>query len=337
MASNRTCIGFDVGRSAVKLVAVHGSKQKIEKTEVTYPSAFSPAVRITDDREAARAATETVSVDGQNYFVGETAVLQGRDDLIAGLSDDWAFTKQHAALFLSGLKKLEAEGVPGVATAVIVAGLPARLYAHQKASYAAELSKHAGQAEIKVVPQPLGPYYTMMLSKDGTQSKDFKGDDDSWGIIEVGQYTTDFALVEQGRTIENAFGSCDGMRIAAEALIKLVLERHNINITLSEATDAMANPRIKNYGKVIDVSNEIQVAVAPLSQTIMDKANQLFGDRIRKMDGIRIAGGGAPLVSGALANKWPNTSVSENSRYAVAEGFCRFALGLEHYRNSKAD
>lgn len=78
MASNRTCIGFDVGRSAVKLVAVHGSKQKIEKTEgrPTRPRSRRLLVRITDDREAARAATETVSVDGRNHFVGETAVLQ---------------------------------------------------------------------------------------------------------------------------------------------------------------------------------------------------------------------------------------------------------------------
>ena len=55
MAAKRTCIGFDIGRSAVKIVAVHG---KGERTEITYPSAFSAAVRITDDREAARAAAE---------------------------------------------------------------------------------------------------------------------------------------------------------------------------------------------------------------------------------------------------------------------------------------
>lgn len=334
MAAKRTCIGFDIGRSAVKIVAVHG---KGERTEITYPSAFSAAVRITDDREAARAAAETVSIDGKEYFVGETAVLQGRDDLIGGLSDDWTFSVQHSALFLSGMKKLHAAGIPNVDAAVVVAGLPARLYAHQKAQYGASLSKLATRAEVKVVPQSLGPYYTMMLSRDGSQDPKFNSDDDSWGIIEVGQYTTDFALVEGGRTVENAFGSCEGMRVAAEALIKIVLERHNLNITLSDATDALAVPKMKNFGKIIDLEEEVALAVAPLSQTIHQKAQQLFGDRIRKMDGIRLAGGGAPLVSTALAKAWPTTSVADNSRFAVAEGFCRFALGLELYRNSTAE
>lgn len=332
MGLKRTCIGFDIGRSAVKIVAVYGNHEHLE---LSFPSAFSPAIKITDDREAARAAAETVTIDGGLYFFGDTAVMQGRDDLIAGLSDDWVFTKQHAALLLGGMQKLTAAKVPDVERALVVVGLPARLYGHQKGDYAAAVSKLVDRAEVKVVPQPLGPYYTMLLGKDGQQANDFSGDNDSWGIIEVGQYTTDYALVERGRTIENAFGSCDGMRVAAEQLQKLILAKHGFSMSLSEATEALANPKIKHYGKVIDVTKEVKLAVEPLAQTIMDKANQLFGERVRKMDGIQIAGGGAPLVADILAEKWPNTSSAANSRFAVAEGFCRFALGLERFRGGQ--
>lgn len=332
MKLKRTCIGIDVGRSAVKIVAAFGN---FERTEVTFPSAFSPAVRITDDREAERAMTDTVEVDGRSYFVGETALLQGRDDMIAGLTDDWAFADQHAALLLAGMKKLEAQGVPGVQAALIVVGLPARLYAHQKSAYATEVSKHVARGEVKVVPQPLGPYYTMMLDKKGQQMPNFDADDDSWGIIEVGQYTTDYALVERGRTIEHAFGSCDGMHIAAVNLQKEILRVHNIPVSVSDATEMLAKPVLKNFGVKIDVSAEVATAVEPVAQTIADKANQLFGEKARKMDGIRIAGGGAPLVSAALARKWSNTSLAENSRFSVSEGFCRFAMGLEQYRSNQ--
>jgi plasmid segregation protein ParM len=332
MKMKRTCIGIDIGRSAVKIVATSG---KFERAEITFPSAFSPAVRLTDDQEAERAATDTVEVNKKLYFVGETALLQGRDDMIAGLSDDWGFSNQHAALLLAGMKKLESQGVPGVQMALIVVGLPARLYAHQKATYANEIAKHAGRAEIKVVPQPLGPYYTMLLDSKGQQSPSFDADDASWGIIEVGQYTTDYALVERGRVIEHAFGSCDGMHIAATNLQKEILGMHDIQVSVSDATDMLATPTLKNFGERIDVSKEVRTAVEPVAQIIADKANQLFGERARKMDGIRVAGGGAPLVIEVLRKKWANTSLAENSRFSVAEGFCRFAVGLEQFRNEQ--
>lgn len=332
MKLKRTCIGIDVGRSAVKIVASFGN---FERMEVTFPSAFSPAVRLTDDQEAERSITDTVDVNGRNYFVGETALLQGRDDMIAGLTDEWAFSDQHAALFLASLKKLEAAAVPGVQGALIVVGLPARLYAHQKSSYANEVSKYLGRGEVKVVPQPLGPYYTMLLDKKGQQTASFDADEASWGIIEVGQYTTDYALVERSRVIEHAFGSCDGMHIAAVNLQKEILSVHNIQVSVSDATEMLAKPVLKHFGKRIEVSAEVATAVEPVAQTIADKANQLFGERARKMDGIRIAGGGAPLVLAALTRKWPNTSLADNSRFSVAEGFCRFALGLEQYRHAE--
>ncbi len=328
----RTCIGLDIGRSAVKIVAIHGPHQR---TEISFPSAFSAATRITDDREAVRAATDTVEVDGSKYFVGETALLQGRDDMIAGLTDDWAFSDQHAALLLAGLKKLEAAGVPGVQTALIVVGLPARLYAHQKTEYGNAVSKHIERGEVKVVPQSLGPYYTMMFAADGTQQPDFNADEDSWGIIEVGQYTTDYAQIERGRTIEHAFGSSPGMQRAAVNLQGEILKKHNIQVSMADATELLANPILKNFGKKIDVSAEVATAVEPVALTIVEKATQLFGDRARQMDGIRIAGGGAQLVSGALAAKWPNTSLADNPRFTVAEGFGRFALGLEQYRSTQ--
>ena len=37
----------------------------------------------------------------------------------------------------------------------------------------------------------------------------------------------------------------------------------------------------------------------------------------------------------ALAAKWPNTSLADNPRFSVAEGFGRFALGLEQYRSTQ--
>lgn len=334
MKQKRTCIGLDIGRSAVKIVARYG---KGEKAELVFPSAFSPARRITDESEARRSAAETVEVNGKSFFVGETALLQGRDDLIFGLTDDWALSDQHAALFLASFKKLAEMGVPNVDKALVVVGLPARLFAHQKNEYLAHVSELVKHGEAKVVPQSLGPYYSMMFDANGQSESDFDSDESSWGIIEVGQYTTDFALVQRGRPIEHAFDSCEGMQRAATDLQPLIMRKFKIQPSMTESTNLLANPVMKHFGEKRDVGPEVRAAATQLTQTIIDKANQVFGDRTRSMDGIRVAGGGAPLVIEALKEKWPNSSMAENSRFTVADGFCRFALGLELYNASKGE
>lgn len=117
-------IGLDVGRSSVKIVAnVPGSGRH----QVFFPSAFCPAIKISDSSAMERAALETVLVKGRQYFVGDTAIIQGRDDMIGGLSDNWATQPQHAALLLSGIRRIEAASGKKMDSALIVIGLPARL------------------------------------------------------------------------------------------------------------------------------------------------------------------------------------------------------------------
>ena len=249
----QTCIGFDIGRSSVKIVASWDDAD--QRAEVLFPSSVVPAFKITDDQEAERVQAETVLVNGREFFFGETAMLQGQDDLAGGLRDDWVYTEQHAALFLGGLQKLRKVGVPAVDSALIIMGLPSALFASQKSGLSQALIKLAPRAELRVMPQSLGPYHQMMFTKDGHESREVKPDEDSWAVIEVGQYTTDYALLLQGHTIENAFGSCDGMRIAAEHLQR-DLRKRNFAVSLVEATDLLRTKKLRNYGQTINVTKK---------------------------------------------------------------------------------
>ena len=98
----RTCVGLDIGRSSVKVV----SRSPEGRREILFPSSVCPAFGITDEREQLRALEETVTVNQRDYFFGATAALQGQDDLLAGLRDDWVFTDSHTALFRGALRKL---------------------------------------------------------------------------------------------------------------------------------------------------------------------------------------------------------------------------------------
>jgi plasmid segregation protein ParM len=196
----------------------------------------------------------------------------------------------------------------------------------------------ARHAEIKVVPQSMGPFFSMMFDPKGEDQKDFDADNNSWAVIEVGHFTTDFALIENGRTVEKGFGSCDGLRIAVEEFQKLYQKEHpqKGDVMFSAATAAMETKQVKFRGEVIDVSAEVRHSVVRLGDIIINRGNQFLGDRVNQLEGIKIAGGGAPLVFNALKKQWPHASLADNARHAVAEGFCRFALGLERHRAQEA-
>jgi len=332
------CIGLDVGRSSVKVVA---SAPGAARVQLDFPSAFCLATKLSDASAQDRASLETVSVKGVDYFVGHTAIIQGRDDMIGGLSDDWASQPQHAALLLSGLNRLEAAGISGAEKALIVIGLPARLYSSQRHAYQAAVAEHLPRAEIKVAPQSMGPFYTMIFDEDGASVDGLDGS--SFAIVEVGQFTTDFAMIENSHVIDRSFASCDGMRVAAEQLQRIVLDELKINLTLAQATAVLAKPVLRSFGREIDLREHVRAAAQPLALSIADKAAQVFGDRVRSLTGIRVAGGGAPLVHDALAAKWASAagghlpqdfvSVIKNARFAVAEGFLRFGLALQRDRS----
>ena len=327
----QTAIGFDVGRSSVKVVASWGARRE----QILYPSSVCPAFALTDEEEAARSEAETAIVNGKPWFTGNTAALQGGDDMLGGLRDDWAFSEQHAALFLAGMRKLRDAGVPGLDTALIVLGLPAALYASQRAGLAQELARHAPRAELRVMPQPLGPYQQLLFDPDGSETADFRADDTSWGVVEVGQYTTDYALLLQGRTIENAYGSCEGMHIAAQQLQR-TLRGRSFAVTLSESSKLLETKTLRNFGESVDVTDEVERSVRPLADQIVDKANQLIGKSARTLDGVLVAGGGASLVLPALQRAWPHARMLENPRFSVAEGFARYARAFNAYRQSRA-
>lgn len=326
----RTCVGLDIGRSSVKVVA----RSDAGRAQLLFPSSVCPSIPLTDEREAARATSDTVRLNGSSFFFGETAQLQGGDDLAGGLRDDWVFTPNHAVLFKGALWRLKLMNVPGLDSALIVLGLPAQLYASQKRELTESMKPYApATTEIRVSSQPLGPYQQLLFTADGSETGEFSADDTSWGVIEIGQYTTDYALLLEGRVIENAFGSTDGMSICATRLQKTLQDR-GISITLVEATQCLESQRLKQFGKWIDLTAEVDSAIQPLATRVVDKANHLIGRHARALDGILVAGGGAPLLMPALRRAWPHVQLLENPRFAVAEGFHRFALALEQYRKT---
>lgn len=325
MSEANNTIGLDIGHSTVKASAA-GPRGVVQ---VILPSIVCPALRISDEAEAERAAKETVSVEGRQFFVGETAGIQGGGTVI-GLSEDWIETAEHAALLMGGLNALDIAGVD-VKRPHLIMGLPTHLYSRQKARLKEIVARYVDTSSIRVIPQPLGPYQALMLNPAGFPSGDRAMSKESWGVVEVGYFTTDFMLVRNGRWVERASGVCAGVRVAAEHLVRL-LSVKNITINMFEAEEALQQGYVRSFGKRIDVSEEVQASTNLIVSDVIDTANRLMEPYARRLDGVIVAGGGAPLVLPQLRAQWPHSIMTDNPRLSVAEGMRRLGLALAHVR-----
>lgn len=328
-----TVIALDVGHSAVKVVADSGGLRQ----QLMFRSVAIPAFHISEDSARAAADRDTVTVAGQPYFFGDTAVVQGRADVESGLSESWITTPQYAALFLGAVKRLSLLPNPVASDrAIFVVGLPAKYFAQQRSLLKTTLQQHVPGAEIIVRPQPMGPYCCIQFNPDGTENRERNMADESWGVVEVGHFTSDFALFKGGVWTEHGSGSCKGGYVAAEELSRLLQERDGINVSPLESTAAIEAGSIRIFGKKVDIKPYLQSAGMPIAAEILEHATRLMERDARALDGIIIAGGGAPLVYQQLQAKWPHTVLADNSRMTVAEGFCRLGCALRADRRLRA-
>ncbi len=320
----RTVIGLDVGRSGVKVCVVSESGRKT----LDFPSVVSPAMELADESTRKKVEIDTVELDGKKYFTGKSAELQGGAGSSVGLNHDWIESAEYKVLVLSAIKRLKAEGVPGLEFPVIVIGLPASKMAD--ASQAKEATLSVISAEILVIPQPMGAYCSQFITPQGypTQSMlpdPITGQFKSYAIIDVGQYTTDFMLMKDNQIIERCMGSCDGVYKAAERLLSLLASKKGIQANQLIANESLRTKTIKHFGQQ-DISDLVTEASAGIEDTIIRKADSLLSVEVSTLDGVLLAGGGASLVSKALAQKWPHTILVYDPRNAIADGYCKYGL-----------
>lgn len=313
-------IGLDIGHSAVK---VSVSDSKGSRHFLTVPTAVCQAIRISDEVESERAAKETVRVGGVDYFIGETAMIQGGVNVTSGLSEDWVSTPEHTALMIGSYRK--AMEFAGVEHPKLVLGLPTHLYARQRDKLREMAESVLGAKDVRVVPQSMGPYFESMFDEKGVPASAVN--EESWGVVEIGYFTTDFMLMMNGRWVEKASGTCSGARVAAEHLQRILGEK-GVTAELPECEEALRKKQIRNFTSRIDVTSEVNEAVGILTNEVVDHAARLMEPYARRLDGVIVAGGGAEFMFNTIKERWPHAVCPQTPRHSVAEGMRRFASML---------
>ena len=314
-------IGLDIGHSAVK-VAVSDSKGK--RHFLTIPTAVCQAIKISYEAEAERAAKETVKVGSIDYFIGDTALVQGGANVTSGLSEDWISTPEHTALMIGAYQK--ALPLANVKQPKLILGLPTHLYTRQKDKLRETAQLTLGVDDVRVVPQPMGPYFEAMFDEKGVPVSAIE--EESWAVIEIGYFTTDFMLMINGQWVEKASGTCSGARVAAEHLQRILADSQKMTVDLVECDEVLRRKQIRNFTSYLDVSNEVNEAVAILSNEVLDTASRLMEPYARKINGVIVAGGGAEFMFDKIRERWPHARCPQSPRLSVAEGMRRFAAAL---------
>ena len=336
---NKVFIGLDVGRSTVKGVAHFESKDSPEVLSTAsciFPTSVAKARPLIFESLMSGAQADTVTFDGEDYWTGGTAIVQamGADPL--GRSDTWILSKEHDILIKSAVSRLMAQGMPyQPENAFVALGVPSRVF-RERQDLVAALRKATAQAlavndiepAVFVHAQPLGVIAAHTLDPDGFTKEDRDIENESYAVVDVGQYTTDLSAVVRGEPVIEATASCEGMELISNHL-RAHLRTLDLEFPLLDLATLLANPQLRARGKTHDLKECLdeaisQVLVPKIISAITETFNPVL---LQSVDTILIAGGGAPVVFAALKRhpKLLHAQIVEDPRWSISEGFARLA------------
>lgn len=328
-------LGIDVGHSSVKISIKSGKKVPLVGASEIFPTVVRNWTSIANEETARKALADTVEVNGKKFFVGVTAQRQGQAETFSGQSRNWIETEQHDALLVSAWNRacavLAKNEMPYPDRISLVLGLPASYYAEQRdtlrdraIALLQRLVKPHQDLQIYIESQSRAPLLCVVFDSYGVETG-HAGEDESWGVVEIGQFTTDFTLHDRGQEVDSAASSARGTHMVYDR-IAAALKQNNYVADFETISTAIQSRKIKVYGKETDVSDLVMPAISEFTNYILDEVATRFGEKAQRMDGIIVAGGGAYIVGQDIKAKYPNAIIPTNPRFAVAEGYSRFGL-----------
>ena len=319
-------VGLDIGHSATKITL--DTKFGVER--VLYPSLATPAFKITYEAEAKRAERETVEVDGKGkFFIGETARVQADKSINTGLSDEWVLNDEHEALVAFAAKIAKESAPDDIEGRMVVVGLPVSSFENLKEPVREQVERYFSGATVAVVPQPLSGYFNLITNRKGEFLNPDENGEASYAIVDMGHFTTDYIIMDQGRWVQRASGSGPGVHLAAQNLQEMLKEK-GLNINLIACEKAIREHKLKAARMLegFDLDQAISASFSPLVSKAINQFEELAGDRIYDLDAIIIVGGGADFLYPVFKEKWPFSSKPDDIHNQPQDGYAVSTLGL---------
>ncbi|GAB4523680.1 MAG: ParM/StbA family protein [Anaerolineae bacterium] len=181
----------------------------------------------------------------------------------------------------------------------------------------------ANVTEVMVMPQAYGAIYSEMLTPDGELNVHHTYM--RTGVVDVGTYTVDIALDDDGEFISSESGSVEGGVYTAQERIAAMLERdYREKVPYKIVEQVLRTGIFTASGNPIDYSDEVEEALAPLRSATLGLMSEKW-QRGTTVDVIYLSGGGAELVYEQVVDAYPQTKLVAHAQMANARGYLHYA------------
>ena len=181
----------------------------------------------------------------------------------------------------------------------------------------------ANVTDVIVMPQPYGGIYSQMLTPVGELNVHHTYM--RTGVVDVGTYTVDIALDDDGEFISSESGSVEGGVYTAQERISAMLERdYREKMPYKIVEQVLRSGIFTASGKPMDYSEEVEDALAPLRSATLGLMSEKW-QRGTTVDVIYLSGGGAELVYEQVVEAYPQTKLVAHAQMANARGYLYYA------------
>jgi len=326
-------VGLDIGYGVVKVVT--------DEVSFGFPSVLGHAREIKFQQEAIQQKYpgDQIADDEGDWFVGDLALAQLPPGELLRLRGRTANEKTMGNTFRLRLAK--------VAIGKLVQGVWGRDVVHLRLSTglpvdymrdAAELKEilmgqHiiqtdscdviANVTEVIVMPQPYGCGYSEMLTPSGDINVHHTYM--RTGIVDVGTYTVDIALDDDGEFVDAESGSVEGGVYTAQERISTLLERnYREKMSYKIIEQVLRTGIFTASGRPVDYREEVEDALSPLRSATLNLISEKW-QRGTTVDVIYLSGGGAELVYEQVVDAYPQTKLVAHAQMANARGYLYYA------------
>ena len=208
----------------------------------------------------------------------------------------------------------------------VVTGLPVEFFEEDK-KILQTIFKNADNRikEVRVIPQPAGTFYNLILQDNGQAKQDQKYANSKVGIIDIGRYTTDIAVFDH---LDYVSALSKTITIGVEYLIKLIADRLDTRIRrgikLEEIKKALINNNgyLKRFGQEISIKGAISDAILKIQNDLTSYIRSVWGIE-DDIDHIIITGGGANIFEDMLFTIFNISKKVDNPIFSNAIGYLK--------------
>jgi plasmid segregation protein ParM len=331
----RSCltIGLDIGYGVVKAIT--------DNQIITFPSVMGHAREIKFQQEeiTAKYPGDQITDDEGEWFVGELALsqlppgellrLRGRtaNENTMGNAFRLRLAKVAIGKLLNGLWNRDVVHIR------ISTGLPVDHMRDSSGLKTALLGQYLIKTdtaeivvnvdEVMVMPQPYGGIFANTLTETGEINSHHTYM--RTGIVDVGTYTVDLALDDNGEFVDAESGSVESGVYTAQERIAAALERdYRQKMPYKIVEHVLRTGIFRASGEPVDYRTEVEEALATLRSATLNLMSEKW-QRGTNVDVIYLSGGGAELVADVVCDAYSQTQLVRDAQLANARGYLYYA------------